>query len=373
MLIGFIITLLIIAAAVFALLWYFSSQLLVPQPYSLQPEFKILEVSENTVTLPAPPNKNQFANTLREGRYNLLWENGYGELGEILEQTPVQVKREFSLITGDMPKPGDDARMETFIFRRDPKQDFDIDFEELRLVSDAGRLQAWWIDQDSDTAVLMLHGRRRGNIQETLRALPIVVNKGFTTLVVAYRNHAQSPDSPDGFYHYGDSEWQDAVAGMKFLKEQGIKQVILYGFSMGAAVALETFEHYKDSPEVKAIILDSPLLDPYEVFLLGAKAMGLPLASLLTKGAMMVGAWRSGIDWGGLDQRKMAQDVSVPVLLFGAVDDTTIPIALVDEFASKLPNAEYHRLEGVEHVEAWNDNPEQYTSIVESFLEKVNP
>jgi uncharacterized protein len=372
-LIGFIVILLVLTAAVFALLWYFSSQLLVPQPYSLQPEFKILEVSENSVTLPASPNKNQFANTLQEGRYNLLWESGYGELGEILEQTNEQVKRKFSLITGTMPSAGDDARLETFIFRRDPKQDHNIDFEEVRLVSDAGRLQAWWIDQASDTAVLMLHGRRRGTIQETLRALPIIVNKGYTTLVVAYRNHGQSPDSPDGFYHYGDSEWQDAEAGMKFLKEQGIEQVILYGFSMGGAVALETFEHYKDAPEVKAMILDSPLLDPYEVFLLGAKDTGLPLTGLLTKGAMMVGSWRSGIDWSGLDQRKMAQDISAPVLLFAGVADTTIPIALVDEFVSKLPDVEYHRLEGVEHVEPWNYNPQQYASIVEAFLEKVKP
>ena len=51
----------------------------------------------------------------------------------------------------------------------------------MGLVSDAGRLKAWWIDQDSDTAVLMLHGRRRGNIQETLRALPIVVKSGYST------------------------------------------------------------------------------------------------------------------------------------------------------------------------------------------------
>jgi uncharacterized protein len=217
----------------------------------------------------------------------------------------------------------------------------------------------------------MLHGRRRGTIQETLRALPIVVNKGFTTLIVAYRNHAQSPDSADGFYHYGDSEWQDAAAGMKFLKEQGIKQVILYGFSMGGAVALETFEHYKDGPEVKALILDSPLLDPYEIFLLGAKDTGLPLTELLTRGAMMVGSWRAGIDWAGLDQRKIAQDVRVPVLLFGAADDTTIPIALVDAFASLLPDVAYHRLEGVEHVEAWNHDPVQYETWVKEFLESL--
>ena len=192
-------------------------------------------------------------------------------------------------------------------------------------------------------------------------------------LVVAYRNHGQSANSPDGFYHYGDTEWQDAVEGIKFLKSQGIQKVILYGFSMGGAVALEAFERYKEGPEVIGMILDSPLLDPYEVFLLGVKEMGLPLADVLTKGAMLVGSWRARVNWSSLDQRKIAQDIQIPVLLFGGVNDTTIPIALVDEFASLLPDGEYHRLEGVEHVEPWNYDPEQYEVWVQDFLEKVNP
>ena len=198
----------------------------------------------------------------------------------------------------------------------------------------------------------------------------MVVDSGYSVLSVAYRNHAQSALSPDGFYHYGESEWKDAVEGLKFLAQAGVKQVILYGFSMGGAVALETFTRYQENPKVMAIILDSPLLDPYEVFLLGAKETGLPLPNVLTQGAMLVARLRTGIDWAGLDQRKTAADITVPVLLFGATADTTIPINLVDEFASLLPNAEYHRLEGVEHVEAWNSDPQQYEAWVRAFLEK---
>jgi uncharacterized protein len=365
-----LILLLLLLGLFVVMSWYFSNALINVAPYTLQPEFKILEISENSVTLPEPPNKNQFANTRREGTYNLLWETGYGRLGKILEDSNGRVVRELTLTSGELPKANDDARLESFVFLNDPKTDFDIDFEEVRLVSDAGRLQAWWIDQKTDTAVLMLHGRRRGNIQETLRALPAVVDSGYSVLTVAYRNHAQSAPSPDGFYHYGDSEWQDAVEGLKFLAQAGVKQVILYGFSMGGAVSLETFTRYKEDPKVIAIILDSPLLDPYEVFLLGAKETGLPLANVLTQGAMLVARLRTGINWAGLDQRKTAADITVPVLLFGATADTTIPISLVDEFANLLANVEYHRLEGVEHVESWNYEPQQYEAWVTAFLEK---
>ncbi len=113
---------LLLTALFLGLSWYISSQFLVPQPYGLQPEFKIIDLSETTVTLPVPPNKNQFANTRAIGTYNLFWETGYAKLGDILEDNG-NIVREFSLTSGTMPKAGDDARLETFIFRNDPKTD----------------------------------------------------------------------------------------------------------------------------------------------------------------------------------------------------------------------------------------------------------
>ena len=71
---------LIVAASV-AIGWYFSDSILRPQPYSLLEEFEIVDVAEGAVILPEPPNDAQFANTRREGVFNLIWENGYGRLG----------------------------------------------------------------------------------------------------------------------------------------------------------------------------------------------------------------------------------------------------------------------------------------------------
>jgi uncharacterized protein len=61
----------------------------------------------------------------------------------------------------------------------------------------------------------------------------------------------------------------------------------------------------------------------------------------------------------------------VPVLLFAGTADSTIPITLIDNFASKVPDIEYHRLEGVEHVESWNHNPEQYETRLREFLQRI--
>jgi pimeloyl-ACP methyl ester carboxylesterase len=373
--------------------WIFSNSILKVQPYRLQPEFIITDVTETTVTLPEPPNENQFADTRREGIYNLRWgdsdENSitkvntfssvplnYGRLGDIISDADGKIVRELTVISGEPPKAGDGARLESFVYLRNPKDDHNIDYEDPQFTSDAGKLQAWWIDRTvskggSDTAVIMIHGRRRGALQETLRAMPTVVNEGYSVLALAYRNHGDSALSPDGFYHYGESEWQDVVVALDFLQGKGVKNVILYAFSMGAEVMLETYERYNSSLQIKAIILDAPFLDPRTIFQKGARRMNLPLPNLITNWSMVVARLRSGINWQSLDQRALAPNINVPVLLFAGTADSTIPIALIDEFASKVPDIEYHRLEGVEHVESWNHNPEQYEMWLREFLQKI--
>ena len=366
--------------------WVFSNSILQVQPYGLQPEFEILEVTTTTVTLPEPPNNNQFANTRREGVYNLRWGDAdvlaattnvasemtlnYGRLGKIIGDENGEVVRELEVIAGQPPNVGDGARLESFVFLRNPRDDLGIDYEALTLTGESGNLQAWWIDKQADTAVIMVHGRRRGTIQETLRAMPTVVGEGFSVLAMAYRSHGDSAISSDGFYRYGEREWRDVVVALEFLESKGVENIILYGFSMGAEVVLETYHNHTHTLPVKAIILDAPFLDPRPIFINSAKKMNLPFPTLITNWAMVVARLRSGINWRTLDQRVDAAQIDVPVLLFAGTGDTTIPIALIDDFASKVPDVEYHRNEGVEHVESWNYNPELYETQLRAFLQK---
>lgn len=371
---------LIIAIVLLGLLsyvvWRFSEAILKPEAYSLMPEFKIIDFKDDLVVLPLPPNKNQFSNTKAKGDYLLMWQNGTGRLGEISEENKASLKRKLELVEGSPPEAGDDARMDSFVFRRNPKKDHGIDFEELFLDGSVGKLQSWWIKQDKSKAVLLLHGRRRGQIIETQRALPTIHSLGYSTLALSYRNHSQSDNSPDGFYHYAQTEWQDAKVGLEFLATQGINEVIVYGFSMGGAVTLELLKRWQSNalaeglPVIKAIILDAPLLDPRSVFQFGAKCMGFPLAEVLVDGALLLARWRSGIAWENLDQRDFAAQIKLPVLLFMGTADSTIPIKIVDDFAAAVPTLDYVRLNEVEHVEAWNVDPAVYSQKLSAFLQK---
>lgn len=370
---GLTLIVLLLLGLVLGVGWYFSNSVLVPRPYSLMPEFEVTAVEEGRVVLPLPDSDNQFDDTLAEGRYGLLWEGGSGELGPAEPQGD-GVSRSLTLLSGAPPTAGAPARMDTWLFRRNPEADLGLPYEAVTLSGPVGELEGWWLEQGSDTAVLMLHGRRRGDLAETLRILPTLHDMGYSVLAMNYRNHGESAMSPDGFYHYGASEWEDALAGLEFLAEQGIDNVVLYGLSMGGAVALELLENLPSgAPEISALVLDSPLVDAQSVIAQGARNMGLPLADELTDLALLVARFRAGVSWRDLDQRAFAAQVRQPVLLIAGTADSTVPIDLIDQFAQNLPEVEYRRLNGVEHVEGWNQNPAAYESWVRQFLEQHAP
>ncbi len=370
-----ILTILLLLVALLAGVgWYFSSSILRPQPYALLPEFEIVAVGEGTVTLPPPDSEGQFDDTLAQGRYGLLWEGGNGILGDVQATTDAGVTRPLSLQAGRLPEAGEGARMDPWLYRANPQDDLGLAYETVLLDGEVGPLRGWWLPQPSDTAVLMLHGRRRGDLAETLRILPTLVDLGYSVLALNYRNHGESASSPDGFYHYGSSEYRDALEGLEFLAQQGIQKVVLYGFSLGGTVALETVEHLpENAPQVVALVLDSPLVDPRSVIRLGARNMGLPVSDPLADLALLVARLRAGVDWASLDQRESAASVNIPVLLIAGTEDRTVPIEVVDTFASRLPNVEYRRLNGAEHVEGWNQNPAAYESWVRAFLQQYAP
>ena len=373
-----VIVLIVLVALVIAGLaaggWYFSNQFLVPAPYALMPEFEVVAAGDGTVTLPAPPESpSQFARTRVEGAYNLIWDGGYGRLGRILADDGETVTRELQVVAGRSPEPGDPARLDVYVFRRDPLRDHGISFQELALEGEAGDLAAWWIPGASDAAVLLVHGRRRADLTETLRIIPTLVDMGYGVLALSWRNHDASAPSVDGLYRYGAVEYRDALTGLTYLGDQGVQRVALYGFSTGATIALEAAERWPSGPPaLEAMVLDAPLIDLEASVRASARRRGLP--DLLSTAALAVARLRTGVRWTEIDQRSNADDIGVPLLVFAGTADGTIPIEVVDEFVAAVEApVTYERLEGVEHVEAWNADPEAYEAAVRAFLDDVMP
>lgn len=358
---------------------------LVPAPYGLQPEFAIVAVegldtdeqgrARARVRLPLPTaaQPRQFTRVDAEGRYGLLWDDGgaigHGLLGPVTSRDAEGVERTLTVVGGAPPLAGADARLDVTLFRRDPLRDHGLAFEEVDIAGPVGPIAAWWLPAEADTAVVMLHGRRRGDRSEALRALPTVAASGASVLVSSYRNHDRSAMSPDGLFHYGASEADDLLAALAWLRERGVTRVVLVTYSMGGAVALVARERWPaDGPELLGLTMDAPLIDPRSVFTAAAVRAGLP-APLAALGVRLAER-RSGVDYAPLDLRRHAERLDVPLLLHATALDGTIPIALVDAFAERVPAPllRYRRLDQGDHVEAWNLDPDAYEVALAAFL-----
>ncbi|CAN5508826.1 alpha/beta fold hydrolase [soil metagenome] len=365
---------LLVSVAALTVGWHFSSRILAVESPAFRPEFEILEVLEGAVVLP------RTERTGRQGLYGLRWENGRALLSDVLAEDEESVRRRYEPLEGTPPRAGDSAQMDSYLYGGEPRSSLGLDFESLVLRGEAGDLHAWWLGGEVGTAVIMLHGRGAGR-HESLRTLPAVLAGGYGALLLAYRNHNGSAPSPDGFHHYGKSEWRDVMSAVDYLVEtQSIERVVLYGFSMGGAVALEAARELSrrelalGGPDslLAGIILDAPMLDVNAAIREGAVRLGLPLPGPLARLALLVARLRTGIDWTALDKRRTLREVHAPILLIHGVADAVTPVHVSDEFAALAPQqVRYHRVLGAGHVESWNQDPASYEGWIRDFLGEV--
>ena len=116
--------------------------------------------------------------------------------------------------------------------------DLGLPAEALSLQARGGeRLAGWWIHGRGRTALLYFHGNG-GNASHRLERTKLLVEGlGLDVCLVDYRGYGQSTGRPDeqGLYADGEAIW-DAAAARGFTPDR----IVLFGESLGCAVAIET-------------------------------------------------------------------------------------------------------------------------------------
>jgi len=69
------------------------------------------------------------------------------------------------------------------------------------------------------------------------------------------------PEDPSGLLRYGLTEWKDLEAEVEYAIDQGSAGVVLMGLSMGGGVIAAFLERSDLASEVRALVLDAPMLD----------------------------------------------------------------------------------------------------------------
>jgi pimeloyl-ACP methyl ester carboxylesterase len=357
--------------------WYFSSQLgddafVVDHSSGDDDDLTVTAITGEAITLAAPDGDEPTLAT--PGVNGFEHAGGRLLLGDVIEsRTDADsdvVTREYSVLTGTAPAAGDVGDLDSWVYPDDPTFVFP-GAQSITFESDLGQMGGWYVPGDGDRWVIFVHGKG-ATPRETLRMMDTIGS--MPMLSIRYRNDEGMPPDPSGFYRYGVTEWTDVEAAVEWALDAGADEIVLAGFSTGAAADLSFMYRSELADRVVGLLLDAPNIDFGRVVDYGASRRSLPLIGLpvpqsLTTVAKFIGALRFDVDWSALDYIDDIEEIDVPILVFHGTDDTTVPLDVSERLAEASPDlVTLEVFDGAEHVQSWNADPGEYEAAVQQFL-----
>jgi fermentation-respiration switch protein FrsA (DUF1100 family) len=234
------------------------------------------------------------------------------------------------------PSAAYDAAPESFGLRAEP----------LEIASaDGVRLAGWWIRGNGSRVLVYLHGNG-GNISHRLERTKMLVDStGLDVFLVDYRGYGRSTGRPSESGLYADGE-----AIFDAAQERGFSpdRIVLFGESLGGAVAIETALRRP----CRALILEAPFLSVPRM----AKAIYpfLPAFLVRTK----------------FDNEEKIGRVAVPKLIAAAEQDDVVPLEQTRRlFELAREPKQFFLIRGAAHNNTYVVGGKEYLEIWRVFLE----
>lgn len=173
----------------------------------------------------------------------------------------------------------------------------------------------------------------------------------------------------------GHTETADVDEAIGYAVRRGAERIVLFGWSMGAAIALQLAARLRHDGVITALVLDLPVLDWTETIKANCARSGLPPAAgvlaipWLTVGpfASMVGLPES-IPLRQFEWITHTAELATPSLVLHGMRDSSAPIRLSQALRDLRPDFVTLETFDAEHTLAWNADPERWRSAVTTWL-----
>ncbi len=344
-------------------------RVVIPAKRPADTEILAVDTGAQTIELSRTPD------TELAGRYGLFTSGTYGyvKLGAVLSADATTVRRK--LLTQIEPGTRVDRGAAFSGWYYATPSELHLRWENVLIGSPAGPCPAWYFPAESSTWVIQIHGRGVTRA-ECLRAVPVLHTAGFPNLVVSYRNDGEAPRSRSGAYALGAAEWRDVDAAIAYALRHGAERVLLMGWSMGGAVALQTAVNSGNRDRIAGLILESPVIDWRTVLRFQAKAVGVraPLPDLAMSAlsvpltARLSGA-EAAIPFDRLDMVARAEELSVPILILHSDDDGLVPADASHALRDARPDlVTMPRFTVARHTKLWNYDEAGWSAAIKDWL-----
>lgn len=251
-------------------------------------------------------------------------------------------------------------------------EQFKLPYEEVGIpVPDSSdRLHGWWIPAPtpqekitvlpdepvrvlkSPKTILFLCGAG-GNKSYFLARLQGLRQLGFSILVVDYRGYGQS----QGGFPTEVQLYQDSKLAYQYLTETRRvlpDQIVVYGESLGGAIAIELATHY---PAIAGLIVQSSFTS------MAAVAKQRPFLWLFPIDVLLTQRFHS------LPKLKQLR---LPILFIHGTADKTVPVEMSQQLYEAASEPKYlHLIPDAEHVRIYRPGKDSYLKAIQRFVELI--
>lgn len=255
-----------------------------------------------------------------------------------------------------------------------PKLAKEMEYENVLFHSIDGKqnLNGWYIPAENSTRTIVLSHGYGANREETWIPMYDLAhyahNLNFNVLMFDYGFASQtSKEVATG----GKEEKRQLLGAIQLAKQRGAKQIVVWGFSMGAGTALQAGLETKD---VDAMILDSTfLLEPDTLYHNIKNQIDLPRHPSLEILELLFPV----LNGTSLDQIPYTEvkkhDYPFPTLFIHGTNDDKAPYPIAEKIAANQtdPDSDSWIVEGSRHELIFREHPREYLRLVSTFLGKL--
>lgn len=299
---------------------------------------------------------------------------------EVLDRGPGRIAREVTATApGFIPSAAERASWSGIYFMT--PVDAGLSAYDIPIPTPSGPAPAWRIDgSDSQPTRWAIHIHGLGSPRAgTLRGVQVTTELGYTSLVVSYRNDGEGPRCGTGRSTLGATEVDDVDAAIQYAIDQGARQVVLFGWSLGAQVALQLATRPCYGRLMAGLVLESPVLDWVATIEANCARAGLPAVAGLLALPWITSPWLARaiglpgtIPLRDLDWIARAREMAVPTLILHGADDDSAPLAVSRKLAALRPDLVQLEIFDAHHTMTWNCDRKRWRSTVAAWLSHLS-